>query len=311
MMQKIIDKLNTDFSLQQGDNVLCFKNTEADIPHIEINNAFASARISLQGAHILSWKPHNEDEVIWLSEDATFAREKSVRGGIPLCWPWFGAADFKRETTIPLPAHGFARTVFWKVVDTAQLESGETQVTFQLDTTTLSINTEEMWPTATLATYRVVIGETLSLELTTLNNSSETFTLGQALHTYFNVEDISEVTVQGLENKDYLDKTDAFNRYSQTTPLSISGEVDRIYLDTGDRVNIENNKRKIVIETQGSHSTVVWNPGEEVADKMGDLGEQGYKAMLCVESANAAEDTVEIAPGDSHQLHVNYRLERK
>lgn len=310
-MQKIIDKLNKEFSFQQGKNTLCFKNTEADIPHVEINNEFASAKISLQGAHLLSWKPHNEDEVIWLSEDATYAREKSVRGGIPICWPWFGAADFEREANIALPAHGFARTVFWKVIDTQQFESGETQITFQLDTTTLSINTEEMWPTPTLATYRIVIGKTLSLELTTLNNSSETFTIGQALHTYFSIGDISEVTVLGLENKEYLDKTNEFKRVTQTLPLTISGEVDRIYLNTGNTIKIVNKKRNIVINTKGSHSTVVWNPGENVANKMGDLGEEGYRAMLCVESANAADDVVILKPGESHQLQAIYGIERK
>lgn len=310
-MQNIIDKLNKEFSFSQGDNTLRFINTEADIPHIEINNEFASAKISLQGAHVLSWKPHNEDEVIWISEDATFAREKSVRGGIPICWPWFGAADFERETTIALPAHGFARTVFWKVIEASLLKSGETQVTFQLDTTTLSINTEEMWPTPTLATYRLVIGKTLSLSLTTLNNSNEAFTLGQALHTYFSVSEISEVTVLGLENKEYLDKTKAFKRCTQTSPLTISGEVDRIYLNTDETVKIKNNKRNIVIKTKGSHSTVVWNPGETVANKMGDLGPDGYRAMLCVESANAAEDEVTLKPGESHQLQATYSIERK
>ena len=308
-MQNIVDKLNKEYSFTQVENSLSFINTADDIPHIKIKNAFASAKISLQGAHVLSWQPDKEDEVIWLSEDATFAREKSVRGGIPICWPWFGAADFDRETTIPLPAHGFARTVFWKVVDASPFSSGETQVTFQLDTTTLSINTEEMWPTATLATYRIVIGKRLSLTLTTLNNSNEEFTLGQALHTYFNVADISAVTVLGLENKEYLDKTKKFKRCTQTTPLTISGEVDRIYLDTDDTVKINNSKRNIVIKTKGSRSTVVWNPGETVANKMGDLGSDGYKAMLCVESANAAEDVVTLKPGESHQLQAIYSLE--
>lgn len=308
-MQKIIDKLNEQFSFQQGDSFLRFKNTGADIPHVEINNQFASAKISLQGAHLLSWKPHTKEEVIWVSEDAIFAREKSVRGGIPLCWPWFGAAEFEREINIDLPAHGFARTVFWQVIDTEQLENGETQITFQLDTTTLSINTEEMWPMPTLATYRLVVGKNLSLKLTTLNKSNEAFTLGQALHTYFNVGDIANVTVLGLDNKEYLDKTRSFERFTQTSPLTISGEVDRIYLDTDDVVKIKNNQRTIVIRTKGSHSTVVWNPGEVVANKMGDLGKDGYMKMLCVESANAAEDTVTIKPGESHQLEVLYSIE--
>ena len=203
-----LDLLNENFAFSNDTHRLSFNLGKGGIPVIEIMNAQATAVISLQGAHLLSWVPRGEEEVIWLSDDAKFAPAKSVRGGIPICWPWFGAADFEREANIALPAHGFARTVFWKVIDTQQFESGETQITFQLDTTTLSINTEEMWQTPTLETYRIVIGKTLSLELTTLNNSSETFTIGQALHTYFSIGDISEVTVLGLENKEYLDKKD-------------------------------------------------------------------------------------------------------
>lgn len=307
-MQKLIDKLNNEFSFNEGENFLRFINTKEDIPHVEINNAFASAKISLQGAHIISWKPHNEDDVVWLSEDAVFAREKSIRGGIPICWPWFGAADNNHDSNITLPSHGFARTVFWQVIDTAALESGETQITFKLDTATLSINTEELWPTPTSVIYRVVVGKTLSLKLTTTNNSHETFSLGQALHTYFCVSDIRETSVYGLDGKAYLDKPDGFKRKQQIDKLVFEGEVDRIYLDTTDDVSIDDKKRKLVIKKQGSKSTVVWNPWQEVADKMGDLGKDGYLKMLCVESANAAEDTVMIEPGDSHTLQVSYEI---
>jgi len=307
-INKIIDTLNNNFSLNEGDSGLSFINTESGIPHVEITNAFASAKISLQGAHILSWKPNNEDEVIWLSEDAVFAREKSIRGGIPICWPWFGAADEERESNIALPAHGFARTVFWQVIDTAVLEGGETQITFKLDTTTLSINTEELWPTPTTVIYRVVVGKTLSLELTTTNNSHETFSLGQALHTYFSVGDIRETSVFGLDGKTYLDKPDGFKRKQQIGDIVFAGEVDRVYLDTVDDIIIDDKKRKLVIKKHGSESTVVWNPWEEVADKMGDLGKEGYLKMLCVESANAADDIVTLAAGDSHTLQVSYEI---
>ena len=307
-MQKIIDKLNKDFSFQEKDNSLRFINTEVDIPHVEISNAFASAKINLQGAHVFSWIPSGEKDVIWLSDDAVFAPGKSLRGGIPICWPWFGAADEKRESNITLPAHGFARTVFWQVIDTEQLESGETQITFKLDTTTLSINTEELWPTPTIAIYRVTIGKTLSLELTTKNNSQEEFTLGQALHTYFNVADIRKTKVQGLDGKTYLDKPDNFKRKLQQGAIEINAEVDRIYLQTMDSVVIDDNSRKIIIKKQGSASTVVWNPWQDVAEKMGDLGKDGYLKMLCVESSNAAEDTINIAAGKSHTLKVSYAV---
>ena len=166
-----------------------------------------------------------------------------------------------------------------------------------------------MWPQATVAEYRLTIAKTLTLELATYNNSDQPIIIGQALHTYFNIEDITNTAVYGLEDKDYFDKTDNFKRKKQNGPVLINTEVDRVYLQTPDDVIIDNKKRKIVIKKQGSQSTVVWNPWKSVAEKMGDLGKDGYLKMLCVESANAAEDTVRIGVGEAHKLLVIYEID--
>lgn len=299
-----VDELNKKFSFENNDNYLRFKKGEGGITVVEIQNAQASTIISLQGAHVLSWKPCNEDEVIWLSDDATFAAGKSVRGGIPLCWPWFGAHESKPA----FPAHGFARTVLWQVVDVKILSAGETQITFKLATDELDENLQQMWPTATVAEYCVTIGKILTMELKTFNQSDQSITIGQALHTYFNIEDISNTSIYGLEGKTYLDKTDEFKSKTQAGPIVIDAEVDRVYLGTSDDIIIDNNKRKISIKKKGSHSTVVWNPWKEVAAKMGDLGDEGYRKMLCVESANAVDDVVTIKAGENYTLHVTYEL---
>lgn len=299
-----VEDLNKNFSFEDGNNSLRFIIGKGDIPIVEIQNEQASATISLQGAHVLSWKPVTEDDVIWLSSDATFAVGKSVRGGIPICWPWFGA----HESNTSFPAHGFARTVLWQVIDTKVLTAGETQITFRLDTTQLDENLRQMWPQATTAEYRLTISKTLTMELITYNNSDETIVIGQALHTYFNIDDISKTTVYGLEDKSYLDKTEGFSTKVQDGPIIIDKEVDRVYLDTADDVVIDDKTRKIAIKKQGSHSTVVWNPWKDVAGKMGDLGKDGYRKMLCVESANAADDTVTIKAGESYTLLVTYEI---
>lgn len=301
-----IEELNKKFSFTDGDNTLRFIQGKGDIPVVEIQNKQASAIISLQGAHVLSWKPHAEDEVIWLSDDARFAMGKSVRGGIPLCWPWFGAHDSNDD----FPAHGFARTVLWQVVDVKALSEDETQITFRLETNQLDNNLQAMWPQATVAEYRLNISKTLTMELITFNQSDETITIGQALHTYFNINDISQSKIYGLEDKTYLDKTEDFNSKVQNGPVIIDSEVDRVYLDTADDVVIDNNERKIHIKKQGSHTTVVWNPWKEVADKMGDLGKDGYRKMLCVESANANNDVVEIKAGEQYSLLVTYAIKK-
>ena len=299
-----INQLNNEFLLEFGGNKLCFIEGKGGIPFVEIHNQHASALISLQGAHVLSWISKGEEDVIWVSEDAKFVPGKSVRGGIPICWPWFGA----HESNADFPAHGFARTTNWEVISTEALEDGRTRISF---TTTPQVDTEMMWPADTSVQYQVTVGKKLELELLTHNNGTESIAIGQALHTYFKVGDVADTKIHGLDDTDYLDKPDGFKRKVQHGPVTIDAEVDRIYLDTASDCVIEDNslERNIVIIKCGSHSTVVWNPWEEVADKMGDLGKGGYKKMLCVESCNAAEDVIIIEPGKAHQLWVQYEVQ--
>lgn len=301
-----IEQINNQFSLENEEGRLFVREGEGDIPVVEIKNKFATALISLQGAHLLSWKPHNEGDVIWLSEEAKFAQGKSVRGGIPICWPWFGAHGENDS----YPAHGFARTVLWQIIDTGFSATGETYITFRLDTTELEEKLQSMWPQATVVEYRLTIGTKLVMELMTKNNSNKNIVIGQALHTYFSVAEVSDTQIFGLEDKTYLDKVDDFTSKIQKGSVTINSEVDRVYLNTTDDVVIDDKNRKIRIEKQGSSSTVVWNPWQEVADKMGDLGEDGYHKMLCVESANAMDDTITIAPKDKATLLVTYSIDK-
>ena len=302
-MDKIIEQLNASFAINSETTCINFINGPGQIPQIQVKNDQAHALISLQGAHMLEWHPHGQGEILWLSDEARFLPGKSVRGGVPICWPWFGAHD----THADYPAHGFARTVNWRIVATTEISADQTELVFELDTADQKDEHRIMWPWPTNARYRMLIGKDLTLELTTTNNSDRALVIGQALHTYFYVADVTATRVTGLEGKDYLDKTDGFKRKTQQSPLTIEGEVDRIYLDTPDEVVIHTKQRNIHIDKQGSRSTVVWNPGQAVAEKMGDLGQNGYLKMLCVESANAAEDTVQIEPGEQHTLTVTYR----
>ena len=299
-----LEQLNNEFSLEIDGNNLHFVEGKGGIPCITIENKHASAKISLQGAHILSWIPKGNEDVLWLSEEAKFAPGKSVRGGIPICWPWFGA----HETNSNFPAHGFARTTNWQVLSTEALSDGHTRISFT--TTPLTENTD-MWPVDTTVQYQINIGKKLELELITHNNGTQAISIGQALHTYFNIGDISKTLLHGLDHCDYLDKPDNFKRKTQYGPVCIEEEVDRIYLDTASDCVIEDKalNRNIVIIKCGSHSTVVWNPWQEVAANMGDLGPDGYTKMLCVESCNASEDVITIQPGKAHQLWVQYSIE--
>ena len=268
----------------------------------DIKNEHCTASIALQGAHLLSWTPKNEQPVIWMSEDAQFSRGKSIRGGIPVCWPWFGA----HVSEPSFPAHGFARTSIWEVKATGSFDNGSSYISFRLSTD----GNNPIWPHSTSCELNFKLGKMLEIELTTNNNSTEALSIGQALHTYFAVGDIRNTTVSGLDGHPYLDKPDGFKRKQQHGPISFTTETDRVYLETPDDCQIEDRElnRSIHINKSGSASTIVWNPWQDRATEMGDMGKNGYLTMLCVESANAADDVVNINPDSSHTLSACYSI---
>ena len=280
-----------------------FKQGQGGLDVVEVNNAHSSASILLQGAHLMTWAPKGEKPVIWMSRDAKYVPGKSVRGGVPVCWPWFG--PHAKEASFP--GHGFARTVMWEMIGTKALPEG-TWLAFRLVPTEA---TRAQWPHQSEVVLQMVIGKTLDMDLATWNTGKKPITIGDALHTYFEVGDVRYAKVHGLHLIDYLDKVDGGKKKQQLGPVIVGSEVDRVYLNTADTCVIEDTKlaRRIRISKQGSRSTVVWNPWIEKANKMGDLGPDGYLNMICVESTNAADDVVTLAPGAEHHLWVRYSVE--
>jgi D-hexose-6-phosphate mutarotase len=281
-------------------------NTAGDgLPVAEIANAHSSARICLQGGHVMSWQPAGASApVIWLSKLAKLVPGKSIRGGAPVCWPWFGA--HAREAAFP--GHGYARTVPWEVTVTRTLADGSTEIGLTL---VESDATRALWPHASQAEILVSAGKTLKIALTTRNLGDEDFVIGEALHTYLHIGDIGEARVLGLEGCEYLDKVGGSVRKRQAGAIAFNGETDRVYVNTEAECVIEDSRlqRRIRIAKTGSRSTVVWTPWTEKADKMGDFGPDGWREMVCVESANALENTVTVAAHGSHTLAVEYSAE--
>ncbi len=271
---------------------------------VKVANVRATATIALQGAQVVHWSPVGQHPVIWLSGAARFASGKSIRGGIPLCWPWFGP----HPTEPAFPAHGFARTSPWEILETQALADGATRIALRLTHTDA---TRALWPHAAELECHVTVAAALEIDLVTRNTGSESITIGEALHTYFEVSDVRRVRIEGLEECHYLDKVDGGRRRQQAGPVTFVAETDRIYLDTVADCLIDDPglARRIRIRKRGSRSTVVWNPWIEKAARMGDLGEDGYLHMVCVETANAADDVVTIPPGAEHHLAVRYELE--
>ena len=279
---------------------------ENGLEYIEIENNLAVAKIALQGAHIVSWKPKAEKHpVLWVSSNARYMKGRSVRGGIPICWPWFGA----HPTDSTLCMHGFARVIPWQLVDADTLKNGSTRLSLQMMETAES-RRQLSYPY--FLTMTITVGETLRIDLSTTNKASHPFMVGEAFHTYFNVSDVSQIEVKGLEDTLYSDKVFHYERRVQNSDIKFVGEFDRVYLNTGDDVVIQDAgfNRSIRIGKSHSASTIIWNPWAEKAAEMSDMGTKDeWKRMLCVETGNALENAVVISPNKTHTMSVEYSVE--
>lgn len=299
----MITALNTQFGI---NGQLSFREDDSGLIVAEIDNARGSASLCLQGAHLMTWQPKSQAvPVVWLSDDAKLAAGKSIRGGVPVCWPWFGA----HATESSFTGHGFARTVPWCVVESGREPNGATRLTLRL---VPNEKTRMQWTDECNLDLTVIVGETLRMEMTTENTGSVDLEIGEALHTYFKIGDISAVRVTGLAGCEYWDKVGGSNLHKQEEAISFPGETDRVYINTPDECVIHDDKlgRRIYIAKSGSMSTVVWTPWAEKANKMGDMGQpDGWREMLCVESANAIDNVVTVAAGTRHTLIVEYRAE--
>ncbi len=287
------------------EDELQFVEIEHGFVYAEINNRKAHATISTYSGQVLSYRPKSQQEdLLFVSDKAFYEAGKAIKGGIPVCWPWFGADPENRGR----PAHGFVRNRQWKVTASESLADGSTKVVMSL---TDSDETRKIWPYPFNLRIEITVGDSLRVAIVTRNTGDKTVTISQALHTYFRVGDISKVKVLGLEGTDYLDKVAASIRKTQSGPVVIDSEVDRIYLGVaGDLViDDESLARRIRIRSTGSSTAVVWNPWIETAASMSDLADDDYRKMICVETANAGPETVEVVAGSEVRLEAEYSIE--
>ena len=303
-----ISRLNAQFGLSSKlVGKIKFESGVGGLVVLHVDNQFAQVSLCLQGAHLLSWLPKSEQEdVIWISKEAVFSSGRSIRGGIPLCWPWFGAHPTKDS----LPSHGFARVNNWKVLETKVLTGGIIYFSLQLSQDTVK---EEYRVDGAELELQVRVGEKLEMSLITRNSANKTITVGGAFHTYFNISNIQDVTILGLDDQRFIDTLDNWTPKKEAAPIRINEEIDRIYFDSPNIESIVEDPgfgRRVKISKKGSHSTVVWNPWIDKSKALGDMGIDGYKNMICVETSNAADDVITIEAGGEHCLSVCYQLER-
>ncbi len=257
----------------------------------------STAEIYFKGAHVTSFQQKGEEPLLFMSPSAKMPRGNMLHGGIPLCFPWFGNREGEKLS------HGFARNSIWDLAKTGINSNNEVKLMFQLPK---SILQEAGWAPVEVF-YGVTVGKKLHLELTVNNTTSIPFVYEECFHSYFFVGDINQVTVQGLKGLTYLDKNEDFAvKQEQLDVLPIVGETNSVYLDSKEPIEIHDRllHRTIRIEKECSRSTVVWNPWAEKAKEIVDFGPEDYRHMLCVESGNVKDFTIQLAPGKTSSLHV-------
>lgn len=260
-----------------------------ELEYIEVSNALSSIKIALQGAHIFYFRVKGKSPLLFLSDTSHFKVGKAIRGGIPICWPWFGAHTSNHS----LPNHGFARTSMWTHVSTEEIDKDCSKIILELKS---SEETEKLWPYDFELQLEILMSEKLELSLITKNSGSEPFSITQALHTYLLIEDITTACIEGLEGTKYYDKLTDTDNNPQKGKVCFSSEVDRIYENVTNPLSVEN----IEVQTIGSNTVVVWNPGKDFKNNFSDLSD--YKTMLCIESANTLHDEVNVEAEDSYIL---------
>ncbi len=279
-----VTELNSRFGI---DDALTFDCGLGGLPRAKLKSSEASAEVYLHGAHLTGLRLGDE-AVLFLARGAKFAPGSSIRGGVPICHPWFGARAGVRDA----PSHGLARTHDWEVVEARAIEEG-VKITFG--------STFENFETL----YSLTLTDHLVMTLDATNRSAEPTRLEQALHSYFRVADIREVELRGLEGTTYLDQLqDRMRRVEGDVPLTFAAETDRVYLETSKPRSIVDPGlgRRIDIETEGARSTVVWNPWADKTARMGDLADSEWPTFLCVETGSVADDALEVKAGASHRL---------
>ena len=298
-----VEQLNQKIAIPDQVKII---EGKGGFPVVEVSNEKATAKISVYSGHVISFKPAGEaEDLLFLSDKAYYKEGKAMKGGIPICWPWFGPDPEGKGRA----SHGFVRNRMWELLGVEAIASGETKVRLGISS---SEETLEIWPNQFELVIEILVGTTLTVTLITRNTGDNPFSITQALHTYFATGDISKVRVLGFENARFVDKADGGAQKTQTGDITITEETDRIYTDVKPEVVIDDGamSRKIRMTSTGSSTAIVWNPWKEISVKMADLEDNAYQQFICVETANAEDEVIEVAAGADYKMQAVYAIER-
>lgn len=280
------------------------------LPRLSITSRLGRIEVFLLGAHLTAWEPAGQAPVLWMTRQARFASGTPIRGGVPICWPWFGPG---RDPA--LPAHGCVRTRAWTCASAHVDADGEATVILELASDEA---TRRLFPHDWRLRYRITAGRGLDLSLTATNTGATAFPVSEALHTYLAVGDVRRIELAGLEGVDYLDRNESQGfhllpvppRARQEGAVTVAGEVDRHYLDPAAPARLRDPlwHRTLRMAKRGSHGTQVWNPWIDKARRLADLGDHEWPGFLCLEAANAFAGAYTLAPGESHELGCSFAV---
>jgi glucose-6-phosphate 1-epimerase len=272
------------------------------LPKICVTTPAATAEIYLHGAQITSWIPAHSSEVLFLSDHSHWQEGKAIRGGIPICYPWFRSKAGEPDA----PSHGVVRTTAWEIESITQ-QSGDVIISLVIAS---SDATRKFWPYDFHLKHRITVGAELKLELITRNTGPEAFRIEEALHTYFRVGDVEQVAVSGLNGVVYLDNVRNNTENTQHGDLAMTGPTDNAYIDTTSTLTIidQGLKRKLITEKINSATTITWNPWQQGAASLPDLGGEEWRNMICVEAANILRSAVDVPPAAEHIFAATLRV---
>jgi glucose-6-phosphate 1-epimerase len=280
-----------------------FERGRGDLTCIRVATEQAEAEVYLLGAHVTRFQPAGAPDLLFVSGQSNWSRGKAIRGGVPLCFPWFGPNPGNPQA----PMHGFARLREFEVESVAR-QPGGIEIVLRL---AADQQTRQWWQAEFVLRHRITVGKTLTMTLEVENRGTAPIRFEEALHTYFRVDDVRQIAIHGLENTRYLDKTDSGKSKTQdANPIKITAETDRLYLGTAAATTIEHatHGRSIRIEKEGSNATVVWNPWVAKSKAMADFGDDEWPGMICVETVNANETAINLVPGQTHRMTARIAL---
>jgi glucose-6-phosphate 1-epimerase len=241
-----------------------------------------------------------QNDLLWVSERARWAPGVALRGGIPICFPWFGPHPTERT----FPAHGFARTRTWALAGVTFAEGGRVRAELALASDDA---TAALYPHDFEARLAVTVGAELELSFVVSNRGPAPLSFEVALHTYLGVSDVAAIAIEGLAGSALVDKVaGGARRREGDEPVRIAGEVDRVYDSAGPITLVDSARPSLRIESSGAGSTVVWNPAPAKTATLGDMAPDGYRRFVCIETGAIGDRRVTLAPGGRHELIVRY-----